>query len=137
MMKPTSKDILLVDTSVWVNSFRGILTKNSSFLKDHLNIIPIAICPVIVQEVLQGVSIGKDVKKVESYFETLIRFNNEPYSLAIQAAKLYQTLRKKGITIRKPNDCLIAIYAIHNNAFLLQDDRDFDFIAENSNLKLI
>lgn len=137
MMKPTSKDILLVDTSIWVNWFKDVATKNSSFLKDHLNIIPIAICPVIVQEVLQGVAIGKDVKKVESYFETLIRFNNEPYSLAIQAAKLYQTLRKKRVTIHKPNDCLIAIYAIHNNAFLLQDDRDFDFIAENSDLKLI
>lgn len=126
-----------MDTSVWVNSFKGILTKNSSFLRDNLNKIPIAVCPVIVQEVLQGVSIEKDIKTVESYFETLIRFNNEPYSLAIQAAQLYRMLRKNGITIRKPNDCLIAIYAIHNDAFLIQDDRDFEFIANNCALKLL
>lgn len=136
-MNPTNKDILLVDTSVWINSFKGIETKNSLFLKEHLKTIPIAVCPVIVQEVLQGVPIGKDFKKVESYFETLIRFNNEPYSLAIQAANLYQMLRKEGITIRKPNDCLIAIYAIHNNAFLIQDDGDFTFIADKTELKLL
>ncbi len=137
MTKPTNKDILLVDTSVWVNSFKGILTKNSSFLRDNLNKIPIAICPIIVQEVLQGVPIERDIKTVESYFETLIRFNNEPYSLAIQAAQLYRMLRKKGVTIRKPNDCLIAIYAIYNDAFLIQDDTDFEFIAKNCDLKLL
>ena len=81
--------------------------------------------------------IDRDIKTVESYFETLIRFNNEPYSLALQAAQMYRTLGKKGITIRKPNDCLIAIYAMHNNAFLIQDDKDFDFIAANSELKLL
>jgi predicted nucleic acid-binding protein len=137
MMNPTSNDILLIDTSVWINFFKGISTKNSIFLKENVNVIPIAICPVIVQEVLQGVTIERDIKIVESYFETLIRLSNEQYNLATKAAELYRMLRKKGITIRKPNDCLIAMYAIHNEAYLIQDDKDFIFIAENSNLKLI
>ena len=137
MRKPTNNDILLVDTSVWINSFKGVLTENSAFLKENVNMIPIAICPTIAQEVLQGIVIDRDVKNVESYFETLMRFSNEPYALSAQAAHLYRTLRKKGITIRKPNDCLIAMYAIHNDAYLIQDDKDFIFIAENSNLKLI
>lgn len=34
---------------------------------------------------------------------------------AIGAADLYRALRKKGITIRKSNDCLIAYYAIAHN----------------------
>ncbi|RYE27231.1 MAG: PIN domain nuclease [Sphingobacteriaceae bacterium] len=137
MMSPTNNDILLVDTSVWINVFKGIATKNSIFLKENTNVIPIAVCPVIVQEVLQGVTIERDIKFVESYFETLIRLNNEQYNLATKAAELYRMLRKKGITIRKPNDCLIAMYAIHNDTYLIQDDRDFIFIAENSDLKLL
>ena len=136
-MKPTNNDILLVDTSVWVNAFKGVLTKNSAFLKENAYTIPVAICPVIVQEVLQGLTKDKEIETVEAYFETLIRLNNEPYALASKAAYLYRMLRRKGITIRKPNDCLIAMYAIHNDAFLIQDDRDFDFIAAHSDLKLI
>ncbi len=137
MKKPSSNDIFLVDTSAWVNSFKGILTKNSVFLKENLNAIQIAVCPIIVQEVLQGIPVEREFKNIEAYFETLIRLNNEPYALATQAAYLYRLLRKKGITIRKPNDCLIAMYAIHNNAFLIHDDRDFTSISANSDLKLI
>jgi predicted nucleic acid-binding protein len=57
--------------------------------------------------------------------------------LAIEAANLYRKLRKKGITVRKPNDCLIAVYAIRNNIALLQDDKDFQLIAKYSKLKII
>ena len=74
---------------------------------------------------------------VDSYFANLIRISAEPYQMAEEAAKIYRVLRVKGITIRKPNDCLIAAYAINNNAYLLQDDRDFTYIAQNSNLKIV
>jgi predicted nucleic acid-binding protein len=135
-MKHTNKDIVLVDTSVWINFFKAVETKNSLFLRANVTNIPVATCPIILQEILQGVVIEKDIKIIETRFESLIRLSNEPYQLAIEAAKLYRSLRKKGITIRKPNDCLIAIYAIHNDVSLLQDDKDFIYIADNSDLKL-
>jgi predicted nucleic acid-binding protein len=59
------------------------------------------------------------------------------YNLAHDAAILYRDLRMKGVTVRKPNDCLIAVYAMHYNIALLQDDRDFQLIAQYSKLKLI
>jgi len=97
----------------------------------------IATCPVIVQEVLQGVSDDKQFKVIADYFNNFIQLVEDQYELAYSAAKLYRDLRKKGVTIRKPNDCLIATYAIKNNIILLNDDRDFREIAKHASLKTI
>lgn len=128
---------ILVDTSVWVNFFKGNKTKACDFLNDNLSNIIITTCPTIVQEVLQGVISDRDKQIVNIYFNNLTRLSEEPYQIAIQAADLYRSLRKKGVTVRKPNDCLIAMYAIRNNIPLLNDDRDFRLIANHTSLKII
>jgi predicted nucleic acid-binding protein len=45
-------------------------------------------------------------------------------------------LRKKGVTIRKPNDCLIAHHAIFYDIPVLHNDVDFDQIARFTALRL-
>jgi len=130
-------DIVLVDTSVWINFFKGHETQSSLYLKNNLSNIVIATCPVIIQEVLQGIVSDKDFRYFSSYFDTLTKLIENSYELAYEAAMLYRELRKKGATIRKPNDCLIAVYAIRNNIALLQDDRDFQLIAQRTKLKII
>jgi predicted nucleic acid-binding protein len=129
-------DIVLVDTSVWINFFKGTKTDSSLFLKNNLSTVIIATCPVIIQEVLQGVVSDKEFKSVDSYFNSLTKFTDNPYELAFDAAMLYREIRKNGFTIRKPNDCLIACYAIKNNVKLLHDDKDFHHIAINSSLMI-
>jgi predicted nucleic acid-binding protein len=130
-------DIVLVDTSVWINFFKANETTSSLFLKNNLSNIVITTCPVIVQEVLQGMVSDKDFRHINSYINTLTRLIENSYELAEEAAKLYRELRKKGVTVRKPNDCLIALYAIRNNIALLQDDKDFRLIAQHSKLKIL
>jgi len=125
---------ILVDTSVWVNFFKGIETRSSIFLKTNLNNFIIATCPVIVQEVLQGVVPEKEYTYLHGYFNELDHLQGDPYFLANEAAQLYRKLRKTGISIRKPNDCLIAAYALHHNMRLLHDDRDFEHIANYTDL---
>jgi predicted nucleic acid-binding protein len=129
-------DIVLVDTSVWINFFKAVETKSSLFLKDNLSNIIVATCPVIIQEVLQGVLSDREFRTVSSYFNALTKFSNNPYELALDAARLYRDIRKAGFIIRKPNDCLIACYAIKNNVRLLHDDKDFYHIAMNSDLQV-
>ena len=136
-MKRIDKEYILVDTSVWVNFFKDIPTKSSDFLNDNLDNIIITTCPTIVQEVLQGVVSNKDRQTVGLYFNGFTRLSEDSYQLAVQAADLYRSLRKEGITIRKPNDCLIAAYAIKNNLALLHDDKNFEFIASKSSLKTV
>jgi len=128
-------ETILVDTSVWVNFFKDIDTDASKFLTNNLTNIIIATCPTIVQEILQGVATDADEQIVKLHFDTLTRLDEDIYLVAIEAAELYRNLRKKGITIRKPNDCLIAVYAIRNQIVLLNDDRDFKLIAAHSLLK--
>ena len=128
---------LLIDTSVWINVFKGNYTNASNYLRNSLANTLIATCPVIVQKVLQGLNTDADFIKLKQFFEELLCLKNDPYQLSIEAASLYRSLRKEGITIRKPNDCLIAAYAIKNNLALLHDDKDFEYIAAGSSLKTI
>lgn len=80
----------------------------------------------------------KTVKEFEFYnlhFSRFIIPEVEWTKVSVSAAKLYFDLKKKGITIRKSNDCLIAQIAIENKALLVHNDSDFELIASGSGLK--
>jgi predicted nucleic acid-binding protein len=53
-----------------------------------------------------------------------------------RAINIYRNLRKKGITIRKQNDCLIASYAISNGIQIFHKDNDFEKIASDTKLRI-
>lgn len=55
---------------------------------------------------------------------------------AVGAADLYRSLRKQGVTIRKPNDCLIAHYALFYDVPILHNDTDFGQIARHTQLRV-
>jgi predicted nucleic acid-binding protein len=95
------------------------------------NDLPVYYCPVILQEVLQGIKKDSDFEEVKDVFTVLKSLDDNPYQSAIGAAELYRKLRKKGITIRKSNDCLIAWYANNNKLEIVHRNRDFDLIKLN------
>ena len=98
------------------------------------------ITSTILQEVLQGVREDKLFGQVKANLISLPVLKLDPVevdtSQAIGAAELYRSLRKKGITIRKPNDCLIAYYAIFYDIPVLHNDIDFDQIALHTSLRI-
>lgn len=123
---------IIADTSVWINFFKGVDTKEVQELigyieNDHL----IFLCPTIIQEVLQGIVTDKQFREVQASLMAFNILHDDGLEMAIAAANLYRSLRKKGITIRKINDCLIAQYAIKHSLNILHQDRDFDLILEN------
>ena len=123
---------LLFDTSVWIDFFKGIKSEQTNLLAHYLeNDFPVFICPVILQEVLQGIGNEKDYYRIKSSFLALTMLNENPVEAAIGAADIYRKLRKKGLTIRKSNDCLIAWYGIKNSLEIVHKDRDFDVIMNN------
>ncbi len=127
---------LLVDSSVWIDLLKDYATVQSLFLEENLDEFEIVTCPAIIQEILQGISSNQEFSQIKTYFDNITRLNDDPYNMALKAALLYRNLRKAGKTIRKPNDCLIAAYAIENIIPLLHSDKDFDFIAESSELQI-
>lgn len=132
-------EALIFDTSVWINFSRGIENKQTelleTYLKQHASFI--VLTPTIMQEFLMGISNPTDFNFYEFHFSKLICLRNHWLEYSILAAKLYNDLRKKGITIRKSSDCLIATIAIENGISLVHNDSDFDLISQGSLLNIL
>ena len=123
---------LLIDTSVWIDFFNGSETVQVKILCEYLeNDDPLFVCPTIVQEVLQGIKNDQEYQLVKDCLFALHVLNDDAIEVAMGAVEIYRTMRMKGITIRKSNDCLIAYYARKYSLEILHHDRDFDKIEEN------
>lgn len=131
---------ILVDTSVWIDwlSKTSRVTNQTKRLAVYLGQkMPIYTTAIILQEVLQGVREDSEYEKVKEVLLNLSMLLLDPVEVAISAAELYRMLRKKGVTVRKPNDCLIAHYAIFYDIPLLHSDVDFDQIARHTPLQSV
>jgi predicted nucleic acid-binding protein len=136
MEKYMKKDILF-DTSVWFELIQKKDTSRSLLLREYIeDSKPVWLTPTILQEVLQGTKNGQQFAKFKSLLSGFNCLIMNPIEAAIQAAQLYSSLRQKGVTIRKPNDCLIAVYALNFDVEICHNDSDFDLIAQNSSLKI-
>ncbi|MCI0449434.1 MAG: PIN domain nuclease [Chlorobi bacterium] len=131
-------DGFLADTSVWVNFFRDKSNRETEILTNALYTNePFFICPVILMEILQGVKKDSDYFTLKEMMLSMEMLEIEHIESAIGAAELYRNLRKKGFTIKKSNDCLIAYYSLYFNIPLLHNDSDFDLIAKHTALKIM
>ncbi len=121
--------MILVDTSVWIDLFSGQDTPHVLKLESLIeNQEDLCTCGVIMTEVLQGIRNDQEYSKTQFILSGLIYLSMNQ-SIFIQSAKIYRELRKKGITIRKPIDCMIASVCLDHEAQLLHNDRDFKLIA--------
>jgi hypothetical protein len=121
--------MILIDTSVWIDYFSGQKITQTKFLKKAIEQSEdLCVCGVIFTEVLQGIRKDKDFDNILSILDDLIYLPAEK-STYILAAQIYRHLRKKGRTIRKPIDCIIAATCIENSAFILHKDNDFKYIS--------
>jgi len=129
--------MVLVDTTVWVDFLSGHPLPQVKVLDDLISEEEdICICGVILTEVLQGIRKDQDYKKTKRYFESLI-YLPMTRSTFVAAADMYRSLRKQGVTIRKPIDCMIASVGVEQNTPLLHNDRDFDALEERCGLKVV
>ncbi|AYQ32997.1 PIN domain-containing protein [Runella sp. SP2] len=126
----------LYDTSAWIDFRKNVASALTNQLDEDLLDNLVCICPVIIQEVLQGIREDADFEALKEDFKALKILQLEATEVAVAAAQLYRQLRKKGVTIRKPNDCLIAAYALHFDVELCHNDVDFDQIAAHTDLKI-
>nr|WP_262507423.1 PIN domain-containing protein [Spirosoma radiotolerans] len=92
--------------------------------------------PTIIQEVRQGVRDDRYLIEKEGILALSV-LKLDPVEAAIGAADLYRSLHRKGVTIRKPNDCLIVHYALLYDIPILHNDVDFDQIARHTALRLV
>ncbi len=115
----------MVDSSVWIDYFIGVKNKQTNTLDESLGLKPVAIGDLILTEVLQGFRHDGDYKAAKKLFEDLTVFEMLGKDMAIKSAENFRTLRKKGVTVRKTADVIIASFCIDQKLPLLFSDKDF------------
>jgi len=125
--------VYLVDTSAWIAHF----SRNDPFdLRSICAADERVLCPPIYQELLQGIRREDHLRRIRRILSTgLFVESPMPLDLFDQAANLYRTARRHGLTVRSSIDCLIAQSAIRSNLIVLHRDRDFPSLAGVSMLR--
>ncbi len=127
--------MIFVDSSVWIDYFNGNETPETEKLDTILGSTPICIGDIVLTEVLQGFKSDKDFNTAKELLSSLIIVNVLDTSIALKSASNYRTLRKKGVTVRKTIDVIIATFCIDNEIPLLYADKDFHPIQKYLNLR--
>ena len=128
--------MILVDSSVWIDFFRGTTTPQVELLDALLGTEPLATGDLILAEVLQGFQSDRDFNQARHLLSTFEMVTIVDPQIAVQAAKNVRTLRAKGVTARKTIDTLIATACIQRGHSLLHSDRDFEPFATHLGLRV-
>ena len=118
--------MILVDSSVWIDYFRGVATPQTDRLDWLLGSEHLAIGDIILTEVLQGFTRQRDFDLALERLGALTLVEIGGREVAVKAAANFRRLRTQGVTPRKTIDTLIATRCIENGYPLLFSDRDFE-----------
>ncbi len=127
--------MILVDSSVWIDYFRGAVTLQTERLDALLGSETLAVGDLILTEVLQGFNNERDFNQARKLLTALAVVEIGGREVAIQAARNFRTLRLMGVTVRKTIDTLIATRCIESDFVLLYSDRDFEPFVEHLGMR--
>lgn len=130
--------MILVDTSVWIDFLRGSDSRERHALHRLIEEEEdISVTEIILTEILQGIKEDKDFKRVKGYLLEFPVHKPKGIETYLKAAGIYRDCRKKGKTVRKTIDCIIASICIENDLILFHKDNDFDIIEKCTGLKVL
>jgi hypothetical protein len=129
--------VIVVDTSVWIDYFRGVAAPHTDLLDRALSESRIIIGDLILAEILQGFSSERDFQIARQLMDGLEYRDFVGRDMAMAAAQNYRALRRQGITVRKTIDVLIATFCIENGFGLIHNDRDFDPMEQLLGLRVL
>lgn len=129
--------MVIVDSSVWIGYVGAHENEHTLWLKQRIGQSEIGLTDMILLEVLQGTRDDKTFQQVQNRLIQFNIFDTGGQKLAIKAAENYRFLRKRGHTIRKQIDCLIATFCIDEGYSLLHQDRDFDAFEQYLGLYVV
>lgn len=115
----------MIDSSVWIDFFRGVDNAQSDRLDQSLGQVEVVTGDLILTEVLQGFRSDRDYRTARRLFRDIPTHRLLGHDMALKSADNFRTLRKRGITVRKTADVIIASYCIAHRIPLLFSDRDF------------
>lgn len=131
--------MLAVDSSVWIDYFRGTETPATAALDDVLDqgdedvLLP----ELVLMEVLRGIRTLHELRLIRTALAALPVVIAGGEQVACAAAEMYRALRARGITVRSAIDLLVGAWCIANGVPLLHSDRDFDGMAQHHGLRVV
>ena len=129
--------MILVDSSIWIDYFKGEINRKTDWLDGALGTEPIIVGDIILTEVLQGFQSDKDFRIAKQLLLEFPFMNMLGRELALKSALNYKSLRKKGVTVRKTIDVMIGTFCIENNFSLFHNDKDFNPLEKYLTLKVL
>ena len=130
--------MIVVDSSAWISYLRGGEGCESAQLLDEMinSDEDIYLVGPILTEVLQGIRTDTAFHKTKEYLREFpcIIPQDDDYVIA---AEIYRKGRSQGITIRSSMDCIIAAVCSRRSIPILHCDKDFEKIAELTNLEIL
>src|SRR5262245_52502620 len=129
--------MIVVDTTVWIDFLEARGTEFDRHLAELIEgDAPLALVDIVYCEILQG------IRDDEVYRRTRLSLLAHPIvrprglETFETAANLYRTARRRGLTVRRSVDCVIAAICLEAGAEIFHNDRDFDAIAKVSDLAI-
>lgn len=129
--------MVIVDTTVWIGYLGGITNAQASWLDRELDRQRLGLTDLILCEVLQGIREDAAFRRVRSDLLRFEVFDTGGVDLALAAALNYRSLRRRGYTVRKTVDCIIASFCLGAGHWLLHRDRDFDPFEKHLGLRVV
>ncbi len=128
---------VLVDSTVWIDFFRGHQTPHTRRLKELLAAgIDICVCGHVWAEVLRGTRHDEQYAKVLRRFRVLHFLSMDRRDFT-KAADVFRHLRSRGLTLKNSVDTFIAAAALRHDVHILHNDSDFDLIASEFPLRVV
>ena len=105
--------MLLVDTSAWIELFRRPARIR---FEESIDLDEVVTCLPVIQEVLQGFREERAYRLAREAMFALPRVES-PLAIEVveEAANLYRSARRAGVTVRSGVDCVIATCAMRND----------------------
>ena len=129
--------MIVVDTTVWIDFFNGAGTPEDRHLQQLITAgRSLALTDLIFCEILQGIREDAAFEQTRGLLLLYPILRIERLATFEHAARIYRTCRRRGLTVRKTIDCLIAALCIEEDVELFHKDADFDAIAQAAPLRV-
>lgn len=131
--------MIAVDSSIWIDFFRGQPTPGTETFKSlladpaHEIIVP----DLVLYEVLRGFRHEREYRQAKQLMESMSVESTAGQNICVAGAQHYRAMIGVGRTIRSAVDVLIAAFCIERSYTLLHSDRDFDALGEFRGLKCL
>jgi len=133
--------VILVDSSVWIDYFRGASNRPVEQLVAWLQggdaPVDLGVADLVVFEVMRGFASPTAQRRARDLLLGLDVVEIGGLDNALLAAEHYSALRAQGYTVRSPIDVLLASYCIAHGHMLLHRDADFDVMAALRGLQVV